>query len=165
MYRWLKWLNTTQLMQLKYLFFHIKCVCVGGGEDFLLTGFSVESTKNIFMTTSNSPQPVSLTSYGGLVITVNENSRWAWAAFKKRTILNSAPLASDRVCIALVEFELHLLYKGRQILRVHDVNPSHYDRPPHSLHSWMAWDNWSMNVCAHLPPSFCRNTSRCCHTR
>ena len=49
----------------------------GWGEDSLLTGFSVESTKNIFMTTSNSPQPVSLTSYGGLVITVNENSRWA----------------------------------------------------------------------------------------
>lgn len=35
----------------------------------LLTGFSEESEKNIFMMTSNSPQPVSVISYGGLVST------------------------------------------------------------------------------------------------
>ena len=33
----------------------------------MLTGFSLGSEKNIFTVTSNSPQPVSWTSYGGLV--------------------------------------------------------------------------------------------------
>ena len=37
-----------------------------------LTGFSAVSTKKILMTTSNSPQPVSLISYGGLVRTGGE---------------------------------------------------------------------------------------------
>lgn len=35
----------------------------------MLTGFSAESEKKIFMMISNSPHPVSIISYGGLVRT------------------------------------------------------------------------------------------------
>jgi len=43
------------------------------GAKHLLTGLSLGSWKCILITTSNSPQPVSVTSYGGLVTTLNEN--------------------------------------------------------------------------------------------
>lgn len=74
-----------------------------------LTGFSAGSEKNILMTTSNSPQPVSLISYGGFITTEDgemvTTSQWR------------SEVTSNGAGVALVKFELNFFHVHRHVLQ------------------------------------------------
>lgn len=74
------------------------------GGRYKLTGFSAGSAKKILMTTSNSPQPVSLISYGGFV-TTEDGEQYITAGGQWR-----AKVTSDGAGVALMEFKLNLLH-------------------------------------------------------
>ena len=114
---------------------------------WVLTGFSVGSIKNTFMTTSNSPHPVSLISYGGFISTADKyniiyHKFWLVSCLYASS-LRPFPVFPRKTVSCLRSYKVMSCNKTHGALLVHGV-----------------WLHWRARVRVYVWCSCVRNTGK-----